>query len=273
MKNLLFIVLFSMCGACVLYAQDTHEGSDTTAVEKKSELPESGKSSRYESRRERFDRGIEKVTFVPSGQWFTGVSFSYFEHFNENYEILILDNWTGQGYTMSVQPTVGYMIKDNLGLGASFSYDRTLIQMDDLDISLGEDLDFSIADYHVIKHIYTGTIFLRTFINIGNSRRFGLFNDIKLQVGGGQAKITSGKGKELTGRYQDIFELGVVASPGLCAFINDFIAAEVSVGVLGFKYKDIKQLSNQVEDGHWRQSSADFRINILALNMGVVFYL
>ncbi|MBQ5814415.1 MAG: hypothetical protein IIW30_00385, partial [Flavobacteriales bacterium] len=177
------------------------------------------------------------------------------------------------GYTMSVQPTVGYMIKDNLGIGASFSYDRTLIHMDDLDISLGEDLDFSISDYHVIKHVYTGTIFLRTYINIGNSRRFGLFNDIKLQLGGGQAKVESGTGKSFNGRYQDIFEMGVVASPGMCAFINDFVAAEVSVGVLGFKYKDVKQISNQVEEGHWRQSSADFKINILALNMGVVFYL
>ena len=50
---------------------------DTIIVEKKADIEKEGKKV---SRRDKFDRGIEKVTFVPRGQWFTGVKFSYFEH-------------------------------------------------------------------------------------------------------------------------------------------------------------------------------------------------
>ncbi|MDD4820923.1 MAG: hypothetical protein PHD21_08835, partial [Flavobacteriales bacterium] len=265
---ILLLVTMLLLPLLEILAQPVVYSEDTLVVPKENEQVTLKKTIRRQ-----FDRGIEKFTFVPKGQWFTGASFSYTEFFNEDYKLLILDNWSGQGYTMSVRPTIGYMVANNIGIGVSLTYDRTFFQLDNIDISLGDDLNFSIEDYYMVKHIYTGSVFLRTFINIGNSRRFALYNDLCLQAGGGQAKMLSGKGDAQTGTYQDIFEFGVVSSPGVTVFINNFTAAQVSVGLLGFKYKNIKQISNQVEEGEWRQSSANFKINILALNLGLVFYL
>lgn len=223
--------------------------------------------------REKFDRGVTKSTFVPKGQWFFGGNLSYTQHTNDDFKFLVLDDFTSRGYTLSVKPFVGYTFANNLGAGVSFAYDRTMLQIDNVDLNLGEDLQFSIDDYYNKQHVYTGTVFLRNFINLGNSRRFGLHNDFKIQFGGGEGKVLNGKGETLEGTYQKIYKVGVVFSPGMTVFINDFAAVEVSVGILGFQYKRIEQTTNQVYTGSRQTSGANFKIDIFSIALGIAFYL
>ena len=238
--------------------------------------------------KERLDRGIVKRTFVPKGQWFFGGTCSYSEYNQDNYKFLVLKNWNGNGYQLSVKPFVGYMVRDDFGVGATFAYERTLFKVDNLDINMfqyiiirnrkldinvSEDFQFSISDYYILEHIYTGSIFMRLFMNIEDSKRFGLFNDVKLMFGGGQGKYINGKGDALEGTYQNIFKMGLVYSPGLSVFINDYAAVEASIGVLGLQMKHTDQKTNQVYTGSFKKSSANFKIDLFSIGLGIAIYL
>lgn len=222
---------------------------------------------------QKFDRGIKQNTFVPKGQWITGVSVSYSEYSNENYKFLVLEKIDGSGYNLNVSPLICFTFRDNVAAGGRFGYSRSLTKLNNLSLNLDDDLDFDISDMYTLSHSYSGTGVLRTYISLGDSKRFGLYNEAQFTLEGGQAKMINGKGEDLTGTYQKSFGLQVGMSPGLVAFINNYTAVEVSIGVLGFNYKKINQTTDQVYHGERRTSSANFKINLFSIGLGLAFYL
>ena len=222
---------------------------------------------------QKFDRGINKRIFVPKGQWLTGGSFSYSQHDMDDFKFLVLNDMQGDGYTMNISPFLGYFVKNNMALGARFGYKRTFYRIDNVALDRGDDLSFDVKDYYNLQHVYYGTAMMRNYINLGESKRFGLFNELRLTAGGGQGKIVSGKGDELSGTFQNIYEFQLGLAPGLAAFITNEVAIEASVGVLGFNYKKTDQITDQTYKGSYTKSSANFKIDIFSLNIGVAFYL
>lgn len=222
---------------------------------------------------EKFDRGIVMQTFIPKGQWIGGANISYSEHENDNYKFIVIEGWNGKGYNFKVSPFLGYAFADNLAAGGRFEYNRSLLKIDKLSLNLDDDLNFDLKDIYQLKHAYYGTAFLRSYINLGTSKRFGLFNDAQLTFGGGQGKLVNGKGEDLTGTYERTFDLKIGMSPGLAAFISDNVAVEVSIGVLGFNFKWIDQTTDQIVKGSRRTSSANFKINLFSIGLGMAFYL
>ena len=101
--------------------------------------------------RKGFDREIKQTLFVPKGTWMGGVSFSYMELTGDDYKFLVLDDMGGEGYTFKVSPYVGYFIKDNIAVGARFNYNRTYADIGNIDIDLGDDLNFNISDYKYLE--------------------------------------------------------------------------------------------------------------------------
>ena len=63
---------------------------------------------------EPFKRGLEQVSFVPEGQWITGVSVSYSQSHQDNYQFLIIENLSGETYTFKVSPMLMFAFKNNL---------------------------------------------------------------------------------------------------------------------------------------------------------------
>lgn len=219
------------------------------------------------------DRGLKKSTFIPKGQWMVGGTFSYSEHEEGNYRFLVLENVATNGYSFKVSPYCGYFFRDNVAAGLRFTYSRNYTDLSSLDINLGDDLSFNLSDLGYLEHQFSSTGFLRTYMALGSSRVFGFFNEARLTYGYGQGKNTSGKGEDYTGTYQTIQNLQVGFAPGLTAFISDFAAVEVSVGVMGFNFKWIDQTTNQVETGRRRVSSGNFKIDLFSINIGMTFYL
>ncbi len=224
--------------------------------------------------REKFSRGIEMSTFVPKGQWIAGGSFSYSENTADNYELLIVEEITGTNYSFKVSPFLGYFFKDNMCIGGRFGYSRSMIKLNSTSLNLSEDLSFSIENFYNLRHVYTGAVFFRNYINLGNSKRFAIFNEVRLSAGGGQGKTISGANEEeITGAYQDILELDLGLIPGITAFIADNVAVEASVNVLGFSYKKYEQTRNQVYQGSLESSGVNFKVDLLSINIGVSFYI
>lgn len=226
-------------------------------------------------RAKKFDRGVENSVFVPKGQWLWGGSVSYNEMSADSYDILILTGIDGSYYNFKASPYFAYFFSDNLCLGARFSYKRSMVKLNNVNLDLGDDFDInlSIQDFYSLSHVYTGAIIFRNYIGLGKSKRFGLFNEIQLGVGGGQGKIRNGAGEDINGTYQSIFEINLGVVPGIAVFIANNVAVQASVNVLGLKYKKIEQVRNQVYQGEYESSGVNFKIDLFSINIGVAFYL
>lgn len=225
---------------------------------------------------EKFDRGFSLKNppiFVPKGHLLFGGTVSYRDYQFFDYKFVVLDNLDGKGYMMNVSPYVSYFFADNLAAGARFAYKRSMIQLDEADLSLGDGMSFGVRDYYSIQHTYYGAATFRSYLPLGESRRFGLFNELQLVAGAGQSKILTGKGETLSGTFQHILELGLQVVPGVCVFVTNEMAVEASVGIMGLRYKKVSQLTNQVFEGSFQTSSADFKVDIFSINIGVSFFI
>ena len=220
-----------------------------------------------------FKRNIEARTFVPKGQWIVGSSVSYSEHNEQNYQFLVIDGFNSDGYTFKVSPMFCYAFKDNVAAGGRFSYGRTLTKLDGVTLNLDEDTKFDVNDMYQLKHTYGAIGILRNYINLGTSRRFALFAETRLEVGGSQSKIVTKDHTSLTGTYSKTTDFGLGVAPGIVAFINNFTAVEVSIGVLGLDFSKVKQTTDQVYIGERSSSSANFKINLFSIGLGIAFYL
>lgn len=222
----------------------------------------------------RLDRGIVNHTIVPKKQVLLGLSASYTTFINDDYELLsLLKDFDAQGYMVSVKPFVGYFFKDNQMAGLRMGYSRTFLRLDNVSIDLDDDMNFSVSDVYLLEHQYSGTGLIRSYINIGNSKRFALFNETSITFSAGTAKMLRGSGESLNGTHSKIQELHVGVAPGLTAFIMDNVGVEVSFGVAGFKYREQTQVHNQVEHGSRRNSGANFKIDLFKISLGLAVYL
>lgn len=219
-----------------------------------------------------FDRGLSNGLFVRKGTYMGGVTFSYSEHSDRNYQLMILDEVDSRGYTFKVSPYFGYFIKNNVALGGRFMYNRTFTDLGNLKLNLGDDMTFEVSDARYLEHLCTGSFFIRTYMPLGNNKIFGLFNEAFVGYGYGQGKNQTGTGKDLSGTFQTIQKLQIGFSPGLSAFVSNFAAVEVSIGMLGWNAKWINQTTDQIEMGYRRTSQASFKVDIFSINIGVNLY-
>lgn len=226
------------------------------------------------AKKNKYDRGIEMKTFIPKGQWMVGTTFSYSEHVDENFEFLsVLKDIESDGYTFKVTPLVSYFIRDNISIGGRFSYSRSNTNLGNLSLELGDDLSFDVENYTATSNTYTAALFIRTYLNLGDSKRFGLFNEARVSYGYSESNSSSGTGTDLSGIYQLKHNLNIGVAPGITCFINDYVAAEASVNVAGLNFNWYDQKKDQVYPGKRTSSSANFKINLLSIDLGIVFYL
>lgn len=238
---------------------------------------------------EPFDRGIGRSTsvFIPAGTVGAGVSFSYNDYSFGNglndtgYQMLfsLIQNFRGNMMSFGIAPHMSYFIRDNLSVGARFDYDRSILGLNNLDLALSDALSLSVGNFNYMKQSYTGAVTLRNYIPFGQSRRFAMFTELRLTGGYGQAEsYRMGYDEVLeegykSGTYQDIYQFEVGLVPGLSAFVTNEVALEVSVGLLGFNYQKVEQVTNQVERSEMERNGVNFRINLLAINFGLSFYI
>ncbi|MDE6196738.1 MAG: hypothetical protein K2F91_02595 [Muribaculaceae bacterium] len=225
------------------------------------------------SAQQEFRRKLEQVSFVPKGAWVAGVSVSYTQSDQNNYSFLIFERLNGDSYSFKVSPTLMFCFKDNLTAGGRFSYSRQRTRLSSADVVLGEGTEFNIDNLYSISHNYFGTGVFRTYMSLGRSTRFGLFNEVQLQLGGGQSKLCSGSGDKLSGTYERNFQLNVGLAPGLAVFLNNYSAIEVNVGVLGFNYNHTRSVTDQIYVANRHSQKANFKINLFSITFGVMFYI
>lgn len=220
-----------------------------------------------------FQRKLEQISFVPKGQWITGVSVSYSQSDQDRYQFLIIENLSGDTYTFKISPMLMFVFKDNLAAGGRFAYSRQRTRLNSADIVLDSETSYNVDNLYSISHNFSGMAALRNYISLGHSTRFGLFNEVQLQIGGGQSKLCNGSGQDFTGTFERSFNISVGLAPGLAVFLNNYSALEVNVGVLGFNYSHTKSTTDQIYIANRNTKSANFKINLFSITFGVAFYL
>lgn len=223
-------------------------------------------------RTKRYFRVGKPGLFMPKGQWMVGATVSYQLHNASDYKFLIVDDIKGRGYMVDANVYGGYALARNTIVGAKFGFTRSLIDLKTSDIKLNDDLNFDLSDTYNLTQSFYGSVFMRNFIPIFDSKQFALFNDLEIGYDYGRGKMVTGSGDALTGTYQRVSTFAVTISPGIMAFINDNTAFEVSLGVLGFKAKHIYQNTNQVYFGSREFTSAKLGVNILSIKFGMSLY-
>ena len=230
-----------------------------------------------------FDRGIgiSRSVFIPKGTVSCGASFSYSTYdIGNNYEDAgfkalfgLVNGIHGNVVSGGVSPHVSYFVTDNLAIGGRFNFKRTKFDVGGANLSVS-DLSFSIKDVHYMKDAYNGAIFARYFIPFGTSRRFAMFAE--LAASGGYAEAQSyniNEHGEKNGTHQDIYDFEIGVIPGICAFVTDEIALEVSVGLVGLNYQKVLQRTNQIETSVMESSGANYKINLLNISLGISIYI
>lgn len=222
---------------------------------------------------EEFSPDFESVTFVPKGQWITGVSVSYSQSTQKDYQFLVLQGVTGDTYSFKLSPMVLFTFKNDMAAGGKFAYNRSLTKLENADIVLDSDMNFNVDHLYRLSHSYYGMGVLRNYFSLGRSQRFGIFTEVQLELGGGQAKLMTGVGEDLTGNYERNLNLGVGLAPGMSVFLNNFAALEINVGVLGFEYNHTRTITDQIYVANRNTKTANFRVNLFSITFGVAFYL
>ncbi|MBQ7963264.1 MAG: hypothetical protein IJ288_01680 [Alistipes sp.] len=228
----------------------------------------------YNARAQRYDRGfdIKSSTFIEKGTWMVGGKVAYSTHKNTDYRFLVIEDINSTGYRFTVSPMFCYMIRDNMGLGMRFGYGRNLLKVDSANISI-EEIDINVKDYYSLSHDFSAMAVYRNYIPLGNSKRFALFNETQLSYSAGEAKLIDGHGANIVGTFERSHSLGLGINPGMIAFVNDHIAVELNVGMLGLQYTSVDQTHNQVYKGSRETTQINFKVNILSIGFGLAYYL
>ena len=219
------------------------------------------------------DRALLKAVFIPKGEWLLGGTFNYQEWDTDNINLLVLKDIDIEGHTFTGSPYFGYFVANNIAIGGRYSYSRHYFYLGNFNLNLGEDFNISLEDLYYLEHTHEGTVFMRTYMPLGRSKMFGFFNDIQLTYAHTVGKNSTGSGADYDGSYGKTHALKLSFCPGMTAFVTDFMAAEASIGIMGFKYKWQEQQTNRIESGKSRSTGANFRFNLLSINLGITFYL
>lgn len=241
--------------------------SDAVTTIQPDSVSTSHKASPAEFRKQRGLSNL-KTHIVPKGQWIAGGTLSYSTHSNNSYKFLIIEGINSDGYTLKVSPLIGYAVAPNMAVGLRFGYSRSNLNVSDASLSI-TTLDN--ATYYSLKHAYNVAAFWRQYIPLGQNKRFAIFTEVQLALGGSQSKLAAGQ--PVHGVYARSLDVALNVNPGVVAFITNNMALELNIGVLGLSYANTRQVQNQVVSGVTKSSLMNFSINIFSIGLGVAFYL
>lgn len=215
----------------------------------------------------RMERGIVKSLFIPAKTWQTGISFSHYEENNDDYDFLIIENWKGKAYSLRISPFFCWYFKNNQGVGGRFTYKNTHFNIRELSISIEDDMSFTLDNAYITNKMYQCAAFVRNYVGLHS--RIGVFNETHLTYGYGNGKLSVGNTEVPNRTSQTTHEIQLGIRPGICGFVTNSVMFEFSFEVGGLRYRNISQIINDETKGTRTTGIANFRLNLLSLNLGL----
>ena len=268
LKYILFICLISISIPAV--ALDNTDTIPTHPASSKSidTIPEKKFLGRI------YNRGVTNHLFVKRHTWMTGLTVTHGQYNSEDIEFLsVLKDFDCKARLFSINPFVGYFIRENVCIGVKYGYQNIYASLGNISIDIDDDMSFTLKDMSFEEELFKTTIFHRSYVGLDKGKRFGLFNETSLSFNTGSARYQRGSEENRRDTRTKIREVHIGLNPGATVFIMENVSAELSFGVVGFRYREEKQSTNGEESG-WRKSSgANFKINLLNISIGIVAYI
>ena len=219
----------------------------------------------------RYDRGLYNYLFIPKGQWSFGLSASYGELNADDVQVLnMLKDVDFKGKIYSIQPTIGYFIRNNQSVGIKLTYSRGTADLANLAVDFDDDINFKLKDVSYYTESYVIGGFYRNYVGLGRDKRFGVFNEVDLSFQSGSSRFKRLYNDEPKNTRTTVTQVSLNFSPGVAVFIQDNVAFNVSFGVFGVKWRKEHQLTNGIDEGTRFSSGANFRFNIFNINFGLM---
>lgn len=219
----------------------------------------------------RYDRGLFNYLYLPKGDWAFGFTASYGELNTDDVQVLsMLKNVDFAGKMYSLKPSISYLFRNNQSIGMRLNYTRGTADLKSLAVDIDDDMNFSLHDVSYYQQTYEVAAFYRNYVGLGMEKRFAVFNEVSLDMGAGSSRFKRYYADQLFDTRTNITTVSLNFSPGLCVFIQDYVAFNVSFGVFGLKVRNEKQNTNGVDEGSRTTSGANFRFNIFNINFGMM---
>lgn len=219
----------------------------------------------------RYDRGLYNFLFIPKGQWSFGIMASYGEFSSEDVQFLsYVKDFDFKGKLYSLQPAVSYFFDNNQSMGLKFKYTRGEADLGSLRVDIDDDdLNFALKDISYYSTNYSASIFYRNYVGINNLKRFSIFNEVDLSFGSGSSRFKRSYANDVRDTRTTRTSVALNFSPGVCMFIMDQVAFNISFGVFGINVTHEKQKTNGVTEGKRTTSGANFKFNLFNINFGI----
>lgn len=198
----------------------------------------------------RFDRGLFNYLYVPKGKWAIGFTASYGEFRTEDVQILnILKNIDFQGKLFSLKPSFSYFFKHNQSLGIQIDYTRGFANLESLKLDFDEDMNFELKDVKYYQRSYDIGIYYRNYVGLASQSRFAVFNEVSFDLVNGSSRFKRYYNDVLFDTHTRTVGGRINFSPGVCVFLHDFAAFNLSFGVFGLKFTKETQKTNGEDEG------------------------
>lgn len=222
----------------------------------------------------RFHRGIFSYLFIPKGKFSFGLTASAGKISSDEMEMLnYVADLSFTAKAVSIKPYLSYFYKHNKEIGVRLGISNTDINLESLDVDFDDDINFSLRDVIYKTNTTTVSVFHRNYVGLDRGHRFAIFNEVALRYDGSNGTFSRLYNDEPKVTESRSHTLRLDFSPGLCVFIHEKIAFNLSFGIFGWYWKREKQTTNGTDEGTYSTSGAKFKFNLFNLNMGVSVYI
>lgn len=229
--------------------------------------------ARFLPTRRRIDREINRNRFIFKREVAAGLTVSYGVISSDETDfMLLLDNLNFSGSVFTINPSVGYFIKDNLSVGVRFGYSKTKGDINSLALNLGSsnDLDISLSDLHLTNNAASVGVFMRSYAGIDPKGHFGLFAELELSYKNGETVFSYLSNEVVKYTRSNSQQYKFSFNPGCAVFIFPNVCSTLSFGLGGLQYTKIKQTDDQGNViGQREAAKMRFRLNLLNIRIGL----
>ncbi len=257
---------------------------DTTEEEKEDEdSADSEPMRKYVSRAMfaphigRVDRDINPRTFAYKGEIMAGTTVSYTTMNSSDMSLfLLVDDVYLESIIVSVAPFSGYFYRDNRAIGGRFKYSKIDASLSGAVFDLGETngIEVEIPDVSIYNESYSYSVYHRAYTAIDQHGHYGLFAEAELFYTNSRTRLGYDSGDGTVSSLSKSHTYGISFNPGVSAFVLNNVCATVSFEFGGIKYTKVRQYgSDLLLVGERDYSQMKFKINLLAINIGLVVHL
>lgn len=197
---------------------------------------------------------------------FLGLSFALEDRQSINTAGLIEDIVDGQRLDYNILLKGGYYTGDYGMVGINFSYFQ-----DKFEGEVFRDPDT--LQSNSINRGFAITPNFRSSVPLTKNERLSFFTEFGLTFGMSNSLRRNTKNiDEVSKTYGTDYKLRIGLSPGVTFFVMESFGFEVQLNVLGYELQFNEKTVDEGDPSQKVQQNVDFNVNILSLQLGLVYY-